>query len=67
VLQYPSAGELAGAAVGQQATQLGAEVTRRNLNIQPTIKVPAGYKFNVRVNRDIWFDAPYSPMPPSGK
>jgi type IV secretion system protein VirB10 len=67
VLQYPSAGELAGAAVGQQATQLGAEVTRRNLNIQPTIKVPAGYKFNVRVNRDILFDAPYSPMQPSGK
>ncbi len=67
VLQYPSAGELAGAAVGQQATQLGAEVTRRNLNIQPTIKVPAGYKFNVRVNRDILFDAPYTPMQPSGK
>ncbi len=67
VLQYPSAGEFAGAAVGQQATQLGAEVTRRNLNIQPTIKVPAGYKFNVRVNRDILFDAPYTPMQPSGK
>jgi type IV secretory pathway VirB10-like protein len=67
VLQYPSAGEVAGAAVGQQATQLGAEVTRRNLNIQPTIKVPAGYKFNVRVNRDMLFDAPYAPMEPKAR
>jgi hypothetical protein len=33
--------------------------TRRNLNVQPTIKVPAGYKFVVRVNRDILFEAPY--------
>jgi len=67
VLQYPSAGEIAGAAVGQQATQLGAEVTRRNLNIQPTIKVPAGYQFNVRVNRDMLFNAPYSPMQPKAQ
>jgi hypothetical protein len=37
-------------------------ITRRNLNVQPTIKVPAGYKFTVRVNRDILFDAPYAPM-----
>jgi len=31
------------------------------LSIQPTIKVPVGYRFNVRVNRDILFDAPYTP------
>jgi hypothetical protein len=35
---------------------------RRNLNVQPTIKVPAGYKFTVRVNRDVLFDAPDQPM-----
>jgi type IV secretory pathway VirB10-like protein len=28
--------------------------------VQPTIKVPVGYKFTVRVNRDILFDAPYN-------
>ncbi len=67
VLQYPNAGEVAGAAVGQQVTQLGAEITRRNLNVQPTIKVPAGCKFNVRVNRDILFDAPYAPMEPNAR
>ena len=28
-----------------------------------TIKVPIGYKFTVRVNRDMLFDAPYQPIP----
>jgi type IV secretion system protein VirB10 len=61
VLAYPSPAETAGSAVGAQVSQLGADVTRRNLNIQPTIKVPVGYRFNVRVNQDILFDAPYQP------
>jgi type IV secretion system protein VirB10 len=59
LLTYPSPAQVAGAAVGQQASELGAQVTRRNLNVQPTIKVPVGYRFNVRVNRDIVFDAEY--------
>ena len=61
-LAYPSVGDTAGAAVGQEVSQTGAMITRRNLNVQPTIKVPAGYKFTVRVNRDILFDAPYQPV-----
>ncbi len=67
-LTYPSPAQTAGSAVGQELSQTGAQITRRNLNVQPTIKVPAGYKFTVRVNRDILFDAPYEPMradPPS--
>jgi type IV secretion system protein VirB10 len=59
LLSYPSRDEVFGSAVGREATELGAQVTRRNLNIQPTIKVPVGYKFNVRVNRDILFEAPF--------
>jgi type IV secretion system protein VirB10 len=55
VLAYPSPAEIAGSAVGRELSQLGAQVTRRNLNIQPTIKVPAGYRFNIRVNRDLAF------------
>jgi hypothetical protein len=58
---YPSPAETAGSAVGGQISQLGADVTRRNLNIQPTIKVPVGYRFNVRVNRDMLFELPYRP------
>ncbi|MGO9228253.1 MAG: TrbI/VirB10 family protein [Bryobacteraceae bacterium] len=60
--QYPSVGQVAGSAVGQEVSQLGEQITRRNLNVQPTIKIPVGYKFNVRVNRDILFDAPYAPL-----
>ena len=62
LLAVPNAGQAASAAVGQQLTELGSEVTRRNLNIQPTIKIRVGYKFNVRVNRDMLFDAPYTPV-----
>jgi len=61
-LGYPSIGDTASASVGREMSQTGAMITRRNLNVQPTIKVPVGYKFTVRVNRDILFDAPYQPM-----
>src|SRR5438034_8136705 len=45
-------GQTASSAVGQQLGELGTEVTRKNLSIQPTVKIPIGYRFNVRVNRD---------------
>lgn len=61
-LTYPSVGDTATASVGREMSQTGAMITRRNLNVQPTIKVPVGYKFTVRVNRDILFDAPYTPL-----
>jgi type IV secretion system protein TrbI len=60
VLVYPSPGAVAGSAVGQQVSDLGAQITRRNLNVQPTVKIPVGYRFNVRVNRHILFDLPYA-------
>jgi type IV secretion system protein VirB10 len=62
VLTYPSPAQQAGSAVGQQASDLGVQITRKNLNVQPTIKISVGYRFNVRVNRDIVFDAPYAPL-----
>ena len=46
-------------ALSQQFGQLGMEVTRKNLNIQPTVKIRPGYRFNVRVNRDIAFTEAY--------
>jgi type IV secretion system protein TrbI len=61
VLTTPSASQTASSAVGQELSETGAQITRRNLNVQPTIKVPAGYKFTVRVDRDFLFDAPYEP------
>jgi type IV secretion system protein VirB10 len=63
-LTFPTPAQTAGSAVGQELSQTGAQITRRNVNVQPTIKVPAGYKFVVRVNRDILFEAPYEPIRP---
>jgi len=62
LLQSPSVSQQVGQAVGQQVGQLGVEVTRRNLNVQPTIVVRPGYRFFVRVEKDILFNGPYSPM-----
>ena len=62
VLQSQSVGQTVGQAVGQQVGQLGTEVTRRNLNIQPTIVVRPGYRFFVRVEKDIQFSGPYAPL-----
>lgn len=60
VLQSQSFGQTMGQAVGQQVGELGTEVTRRNLNIQPTIVVRPGYRFFVRVDKDIQFSGPYA-------
>jgi type IV secretory pathway VirB10-like protein len=65
VLTYPSGGQVAAGAVGQQMATLGAETTRRNLNVQPTIKISPGYRFNVRVNRDLAFEDAYRPTRPA--
>jgi type IV secretion system protein VirB10 len=61
-LTYPSVADTATGSVGREISETGAAITRRNLNVQPTIKVPVGYQFTVRVNRDILFDAPYQPV-----
>jgi hypothetical protein len=49
-------------------TEKGDELNRHRhrddalQSIQPTIRIPVGYRFNVRVNRDILFEAAYTPM-----
>ncbi len=39
--------------IGQQLTQVTTEMMRKNINIQPTIEIRPGYKFNVLVLKDI--------------
>ena len=63
VLVAPSPSQTASSAVGEELSRTGSDLTRRSLNVQPTIKVPAGYKFVVRVNKDILFNEPYRPEP----
>jgi type IV secretory pathway VirB10-like protein len=55
----PSAGSVAGAAVGQQLSEAGTQLLRRDLSIQPTLRLPAGTPLTVFVNGDL-------PLPESG-
>ena len=48
-----SAQEIIQAQVGQQMAQVSGELARRNLAIQPTIKIRPGYRFNVMINKDM--------------
>ena len=63
VLTYPSVGQEAGAAIGTQASEMGQQITSRNLNIQPTLKIRAGEIFAVSVKKDMLFPGPYEPLP----
>ena len=47
------------AAVGQNMTQLGIDLARKNMNVQPTIIIRNGYRFVVKVNHDILFPETY--------
>jgi type IV secretory pathway VirB10-like protein len=58
---YPTTSQTVTQALGQQLGELGITITNRNLNIQPTIKIEVGYRFNIRVDRDIAFAEPYTP------
>lgn len=43
------------------ANQVGREITRRNLSIQPTLTVRPGFQVNVMVNKDLAL-RPYQPL-----
>jgi type IV secretion system protein VirB10 len=61
-LNYPSNTQLAASAAGQQAAQLGENLTSKNLNVQPTIKIRPGDIFYVSVMKSIFFPGPYKPL-----
>jgi len=48
-----SAEDTLAASIGQQLAQVASEMLRKNLDIQPTIIIRPGYKFNVLVMKDI--------------
>lgn len=48
-----NASQIATAALGQQFSQVGAEMIRRNMNTQPTLKIRPGYQFNVMITKDV--------------
>jgi type IV secretion system protein VirB10 len=49
----PSIGQLAMAGVAGNVNQVGQQITRKNLNVQPTLVIRPGYLFNVLVTRDL--------------
>ena len=55
----PSTGQTLAASLGQNIGNVAAEMTRKNLNIQPTLTQKYGYRFNVMVSKDIVFPEVY--------
>lgn len=55
----PSYGELATQGFAQNMNQVGQQITRKDLNIQPTIEIRQGFRFNIFVNKDVTLE-PFS-------
>ncbi|MEB2346076.1 MAG: hypothetical protein OZ948_15210 [Deltaproteobacteria bacterium] len=51
--------EILAAALGQNLGDLGIEMARRNLNVQPTLEIRSGYRFNIAVMKDLVLPGPY--------
>jgi type IV secretion system protein TrbI len=58
--QGPTAGNVIGAAVGQQFGSTASEFIRRGMSVAPTLEVRPGFAFNVMVTQDIVFPGPYN-------
>jgi len=54
--QQRDAREELAADLGRQWGQVGQQLVRRNLNVQPTIRLRPGLPFSVMVTRDVRFD-----------
>lgn len=67
VFSLPSSQDVATSAAASEISRLGAAITRKNLNIQPTIRILTGTRFSVRVHKDLLFEAPYKPYPQGGE
>jgi type IV secretion system protein VirB10 len=66
-LLEPSNTQLAASAAGEQAAQVGQQLTNRNLNVQPTVKIRPGDVFYVSVLKSIVFPGPYKPLDLGGR
>lgn len=51
--------QMAVAGMGSQLNQTGSRLINKNLNIQPTLKIRPGYKFNITATKDIVFTEAY--------
>jgi type IV secretion system protein TrbI len=60
---YPSAGQIAAGAAGQQLAQVATEMLRKQMDVQPTIRIRQGMPFQVFLRTDIVFPGPYRAEP----
>jgi type IV secretion system protein VirB10 len=64
VFAPPSAGQVAAGALGQELSNVALEILRRGMDLPPTITIRPGHPFNVFLNGDLVFDAPYDEAVP---
>ncbi|WP_017168039.1 TrbI/VirB10 family protein, partial [Xanthomonas phaseoli] len=48
-----SSQQILAAELGRSINQVGQQITQKNLNIQPTLEIRPGYRFNVMVTKDL--------------
>lgn len=58
--QKPTVQQEMGTALAGQMGQASLQLLQKNVNIQPTLEVRSGYRFNIVVIKDIIFDEPYA-------
>jgi|GEM_PF-918234 len=51
--ERPSVGSTVSASIGQQLAQVGTELMRKEMNVQPTITIRPGHLFHVFVKKDL--------------
>jgi type IV secretion system protein TrbI len=51
--QNITTGQTVAAGLGQQMSQLGTEVTRKNLNVAPILQIRPGYRFTIVLTKDV--------------
>lgn len=49
----PTVGQSLAAGLGQQLGQAGLQITQKNLNVQPTIEIPASQQINIMLTSDV--------------
>jgi type IV secretory pathway VirB10-like protein len=55
----PTVGQVVASNVGGQIANTATQMTQRQLNVAPNLRVPTGYQFDVVVDHEIAFVSPY--------
>lgn len=58
-LSQPTAGSVMSEALGQQLGQVTAKLILKNIDIAPSLTIRPGYRFHIKVVKDLSFNSPY--------